>query len=243
MFNENEINQKENEACKAKSSPPAAAASATVPPPLSPSPSHEFSFTISLNHQNCTSAPYQPDLVPADDIFFHGHLLPLEKLQITEPGEGYDTSSNIKSKHKPSFSYLLGLTKWLRRNDDEKGESKKKKNKKEKSLDLRCCWQKVGPSVSFKWEKEKGDLRRRPCSFSGKANDSREGSARWRWRGEFSAPSSMWTSPTNSGINVASSIATTAASDESTMVELQNAVQAAIAHCKNSIAVKEEIFS
>ncbi|KAL0908660.1 hypothetical protein M5K25_023165 [Dendrobium thyrsiflorum] len=235
MFNENEINQKENEACKAKSSPPAAA-SPTVPPPLSPSPSHEFSFTISLNDHNCTSAPYQSDLVPADDIFFHGHLLPLDKLQNTEPGEGYNTSSNIKTKHKPSFSYLLGLTKWLRRSDDEKGESKKKKKK---SLDLRCCWQKVGPSVSFKWEKEKGDLRRRPCSFSGKASDSREGSARWRWRGEVSAPASMWTSPPNCGINVAPS----AASDESTMVELQNAVQAAIAHCKNSIAVKEEIFT
>lgn len=247
MFNQNHINQKENEAGKAKPSAPPPPASPTLSPSLSPSPSHEFSFTISLHHHNFTSAPSQLDLAPADDIFFHGHLLPLNKLQSVrnmEPNDDCNNSNNIKSKTKPSFSfsYLHGLTKWLRRCDDEEGRRKKKKKKK--SFDLHCCWKKVSPFVFFKREKERGELRRRPYSLSGKgATDSREGSERWRWRGEFLAPASIWTSPNDSGLHVAACAVATASSDESTMVELQNAVQAAIAHCKNSYAVNEDKFN
>ncbi|XP_024166215.1 BRI1 kinase inhibitor 1 [Rosa chinensis] len=64
------------------------------PPSASSSPSHEFSFTVSLHHSSSTSIPdhsknnnkaktppsFAIDLSPADDIFFHGHLLPLQFL-------------------------------------------------------------------------------------------------------------------------------------------------------------------
>lgn len=53
-------------------------------------------------------------------------------------------------------------------------------------------------------------------------------------RGEYSAPASMRTSPTNSGLLLPTS--TFPPASDSTMEELQAAIQAAIAHCKNSIA-------
>nr|XP_043607085.1 BRI1 kinase inhibitor 1-like [Erigeron canadensis] len=53
------------------SSPP----TTTSPPSPSTSPTHEFSFTISLHHHPQPRAAI--DLSPADDIFFQGHLLPL----------------------------------------------------------------------------------------------------------------------------------------------------------------------
>ncbi|GFQ01582.1 hypothetical protein PHJA_002302100 [Phtheirospermum japonicum] len=72
---------------------------ASPPPSSTSSPSHEFSFTISLNPpttataaDKCnTTTKYLPplcqlpfaatiDLSPADEIFFHGHLLPLHLL-------------------------------------------------------------------------------------------------------------------------------------------------------------------
>ncbi|KAL0369012.1 UNVERIFIED_CONTAM: BRI1 kinase inhibitor 1 [Sesamum calycinum] len=59
-------------------------------------------------------------------------------------------------------------------------------------------------------------------------------------KGEFSAPASMRTSPTNSGHLVASGSVTPTKSD-STMEELQAAIQAAIAHCKKSIATDDKI--
>lgn len=59
-------------------------------------------------------------------------------------------------------------------------------------------------------------------------------------RGQISAPASMRTSPTNSGLVVATGALASSTSD-STMEELQAAIQAAITHCKNSIAVEEKI--
>ncbi|PWA81717.1 BRI1 kinase inhibitor 1 [Artemisia annua] len=89
-------------------SQPSITAATSTPPSASASPTHEFSFTISLhphppqkstqnghkytfnntNNDNynstTTTPPSEPltaiDLSPADDIFFHGHLLPLHLL-------------------------------------------------------------------------------------------------------------------------------------------------------------------
>ncbi|XAR61870.1 hypothetical protein NMG60_11016410 [Bertholletia excelsa] len=69
-------------------------AAAASPPSASSSPTHEFSFTISLHHPvppattaaaDKATAKHPPpsiavDLSPADEIFFHGHLLPLHLL-------------------------------------------------------------------------------------------------------------------------------------------------------------------
>lgn len=80
-------------------------------------------------------------------------------------------------------------------------------------------------------------LRRQPYSFSGYLSPREyyyEEEETMR-RGKFSAPASMKTSPSNSGLLVSPS------TSDSTMEELQAAIQAAIAHCKNSIAVEEKI--
>lgn len=114
----------------------------------------------------------------------------------------------------------------------------KKKIKFEVSRLLKRYAKAVRPFFHFHGgSKEKCEALRQPHSFSGTLN------SKWkelggRRAGGFSAPASMRTSPTNSGLLVAT--ATISPSGDSTMEELQNAIQAAIAHCKNSIAVKEE---
>lgn len=97
----------------------------------------------------------------------------------------------------------------------------------------------VEPFFFSKGEKAKRDLRRRrPYSFSGNSNPKERD--KWmRRRGEFSAPASMRTSPTNSGLLLGTPTGYSSSS-ESSMEELQNAVQAAIAHCKNSTATTKE---
>ena len=84
------------------------------------------------------------------------------------------------------------------------------------------------------------EFHRQPHSFSGNLSSRRTGKQDLRGRrGEYSAPASMRTSPTNSGLLVATGTVPTSTTD-STMEELQAAIQAAIAHCKNSIAVEDK---
>ncbi|MED6218722.1 hypothetical protein PIB30_029171 [Stylosanthes scabra] len=66
------------------------------PPSQSSSPSHEFSFTISLHSSSTTKAPPTSlaiDLSPADEIFFHGHLLPLHLLSHLPSSPRFSTTS------------------------------------------------------------------------------------------------------------------------------------------------------
>ncbi|PKA63204.1 putative BRI1 kinase inhibitor 1 [Apostasia shenzhenica] len=252
-------------------SPPQPQQQPPLPPSVSSSPSHDFSFTISLRPSSTTAGeltdhaqpPIDFDLAPADEIFLHGHLLPLpllsrqsisprpsdisinsaafplvgpfeleNKLDADEAAGGSagdDCGGRSKNKY---FSSLLALQNWLRR--------------KKKAFDVGRLFRKyasmVEPRMFFKADKEKGDLRRKPNSFSGSAGHRESRFRRQRWRGEFSAPASMRTSPANSGLLVAPSTSGTfSSSDESTMEELHSAIQAAIAHCKNSInAIKDD---
>ncbi|KAA8537738.1 hypothetical protein F0562_027272 [Nyssa sinensis] len=216
------------------------------PPPIaslpsaSSSPSHEFSFTISL-HSPATTVPNKAkttppsiaiDLSPADDIFFHGHLLPLHLLShlpvsprsstnsldsftlpITElleeqnPITNNNNNSETKGRTKSgSFSKLFGLSKWKKECEATEKRAKEK-HKKKLRIDLSHIL-------------KRKELRGR--------------------KGELSAPASIRTSPTNSGLLLATGAIPTSTSD-STMEELQAAIQAAIAHCKNSIAMEEKI--
>lgn len=254
----------------------------SLPPSSSSSPSHEFSFTISLHPSNkcksttSSSSSFDIDLSPADEIFFHGHLLPLHLLSHTSISPRSSTSFNDlnhlpipsifhddqslqekngnkdsngrkiesgdacekkgSSKHK-SFS-LSRLAKWRKVFEISEKCEEKKKIKFEVSRLLKRYAKAVRPFFHFHGgSKEKCEALRQPHSFSGTLN------SKWkelggRRAGGFSAPASMRTSPTNSGLLVAT--ATISPSGDSTMEELQNAIQAAIAHCKNSIAVKEE---
>lgn len=254
----------------------------TLPPSSTSSPSHEFSFTISL-HPSTAKSPdkrkpppsFAIDLSPADDIFFHGHLLPLHLISRppVSPGNSNSTTSldnlnrpsrdamggqkpnksnsyngaaaGATKERKRSKSFVFGFAKWrkLAFESEESPEVKKKRKKKASfeviSGTLKRCMRLIKPWF-FKGgrEKEKREFRREPYSMSGNLN--------WKWKerggrrwGQFSAPASIQTSPTNSGLLIATPVIASPPS-ESTMEELQNAIQAAIAHCKNSVAGKED---
>ncbi|KAG5048139.1 hypothetical protein AAZX31_04G037600 [Glycine max] len=267
------------------------------PPSPSSSPSHEFSFTISLHSSNTTihdksktPPSLEVDLSPADDIFFHGHLLPLHLLSHFSSSPRFSTnsvdsftlpirefledekrnscnscnSSNITidsitnsnniedhnnrvtkegSKSKPSFS-LFGLSKGRKgcQVRDKEDKEDNIKHKKKLGYDVMHALKKylrmVQPLVLFGGRREKGRFHGQAYSHSGNLIRKNKPELRGR-RGEYSAPASMRTSPTNSGLLLATAALPPA--NDSTMEELQAAIQAAIAHCKNSIAKEEKL--
>ncbi|XP_042482538.1 BRI1 kinase inhibitor 1 [Macadamia integrifolia] len=298
--------------------------SSTSPTSASSSPSHEFSFTISLHPSSTTTmtpdkankshpSSFAIDLSPADDIFFHGHLLPLHLLShlpvsprsstnsfdsfnlpikdvLEDSKPKTSSSSNSSSTSSSSTSTtttttsgtkgrsnklktlsLFGLSKWQKgcevseRDDDEAattaddGEKKKKKRKIRFDVGhiLKRYVRMVRPLLLFssgRKENKRQLLRQQPHSFSGnlswRGNNCNQEMRRGRRGGGgggagggagggFSAPASIRTSPSNSGLLLATEILPSHTTD-STMEELHNAIQAAIAHCKNSVAMKEE---
>lgn len=275
------------------------------PPSASSSPSHEFSFTISLHSSSKTVNPdktktppssFAIDLSPADDIFFHGHLLPLHLLShlpvsprsssnsldsftlpireliddqrsekcfsncSTSNNSNTNSNSNDSSSHlqqsndndqtkgrskSKSFS-LFGFPRWRkgyevreREDNNNNKEKQKKKLRFDVSHVLKRYVRMVRPLLFFRGRRENLHFHRQPYSFSGNLRFRNKQELRGR-RGEFSAPASIRTSPTNSGLLVATTALPSSTSD-STMEELQAAIQAAIAHCKNSIAVEEKL--
>ncbi|XP_019152324.1 PREDICTED: BRI1 kinase inhibitor 1-like [Ipomoea nil] len=260
------------------------------PPSAASSPSHEFSFTISLHPPSSTKpapatgggggktaksspASFAVDLSPADEIFFHGHLLPLHLLShlpvsprssttsmdsftlpikdqnfqaaITTQTTNDDQRTDAKSKPK-SFS-LFGLPKRRKACGEVRDKEDKEKHWRKLKYDVTQAVKRymrmVRPLLSFKGRRRTMDFHHRQThSFSGNLNIIRRGGNRSSdiirgFRGEYSAPASTTTSPTNSGLLVAPS--TFSSPSDSTMEELQAAIQAAIAHCKKSIAMEE----
>ncbi|WOL00453.1 BRI1 kinase inhibitor 1-like [Canna indica] len=244
------------------------------------SPSHDFSFTVSLSSPPNPSLPCDKikpsstfDLAPADDIFLHGHLLPFHRLSqyptVLPPRPSnfsvdetlnqlphihgdrslkqYPQEKKMRDKTSKSIiSSFFGLGKTRKESDLDDREKKSKKRFK----DMSRFWRKYGSAVERLFffrggEKEikrgNNNERRRPCSFSGNHSSNhkleRDG---LRKKGRSSAPGSMGASPTNSGLLSAAAGMAFSSSDESTMEELQSAIQAAIAHCKNSIAMEKE---
>ncbi|GMH04042.1 hypothetical protein Nepgr_005881 [Nepenthes gracilis] len=263
---------------------------------VSSSPSHEFSFTDSLYTSTTLSGktkahqpPFAIDLSPADDIFFHGHLLPLhllpdlstlprssinsidnftvpitellgeeeeeEKPNISNSSNGESNSCNDNNQHNrsnnkgrsknKSFS-LLDPKRWRSNASEAKvgeaSENQKRKLKFDFPHFLKRYIRMVrAPLMFFRGRKEDIEVHRQVYSFSenlcrGDPRDLR------RRRGESSAPASMWTSPGNSGRLLAKAGLPSPTVD-STMEELQAAIQAAIAHCKKSIAPEEKLKS
>ncbi|KAL6318286.1 hypothetical protein AAG906_039378 [Vitis piasezkii] len=270
---------KEGHSVKQQQQPPFTAS----PPSASSSPSHEFSFTISL-HPSSTTIPdkakaqtstFAIDLSPADDIFFHGHLLPstyfLIFLRSKPENNGSNCSSSSNSQNiKRSCNSENNISSSSNRRHQQSNSSETKERNKSKSFSLFGRWRKgceigdkeekekqkrklrfdvshvlkryvrmVRPLLFFRGRRDNIHLRRQPYSFSGNLSLRGKQELRGR-RGEFSAPASMRTSPTNSGLLVATATLPSSTSD-STMEELQAAIQAAIAHCKNSIAVEEKL--
>ncbi|PIN25259.1 hypothetical protein CDL12_01995 [Handroanthus impetiginosus] len=250
------------------------------PPSSSSSPSHEFSFTISL-HPPSSAATKPPDktkspppfpaidLSPADEIFFHGHLLPLHLLshlptsprsstnsldnftlpikdQLPQP----NATSTINDDQYKERSLLEGKTRgksksfslfgWKAREKGIKQESQKRKPKFDITQALKRYLKSVKPYLSFGNRNGNPPIHRQPYSFSGNLKLRSKKELRGR-KGEYSAPASIRTSPTNSGLLVASGTLTPTTSTDSTMEELQAAIQAAIAHCKKSITAEDKI--
>lgn len=284
------------------------------------SPSHDFSFTVSLHSSSSittppnsstttnksTTPPYSTansfalDLSPADDIFFHGHLLPLHLLshlpsqsprsstnsmdsftlpissttqdyyekpikQIArfreeeEKKDNLNSSShniitngvNINNQRKPkskSFS-LFGLTrgrnKVIEEKEDKENQNKKKMKQKKLRFDVihvvKRYLRMVQPLMSnFRGRRERDKIGESNYnSYSGNLSlRNKPELVKGIRRGEYSsAPASMRTSPTNSGLLLPTM--TLPPPSDSTMEELQAAIQAAIAHCKNSIAKED----
>ncbi|KAK6939590.1 hypothetical protein RJ641_029121 [Dillenia turbinata] len=274
--------------------------STASPPSASSSPSHEFSFTISVNSSSTTNTIHKAkgppslaiDLSPADDIFFHGHLLPLhllshlpisprsstnslesftvpiKELEDQKP-DNYNTnidrtstSSNTtktskttnsnqsnngdqtKARSKSKTFSLFGLIRWrkeceLKEGDGGEKEKQKRGLRSDMNQVIKRYVRMVRPQWLFRGRRDNIHFRRQPYSFSGNLTMREKQELRGR-RGEFSAPASMRTSPTNSGLLLGTATLPSSASD-STMEELQAAIQAAIAHCKNSIAMEEKL--
>ncbi|KAJ8538065.1 hypothetical protein K7X08_014605 [Anisodus acutangulus] len=275
--------------------PPSGCGKAASPPSASSSPSHEFSFTISLHPTNSTNTPnnktkpntysnqFAIDLTPADEIFSHGHLLPLhllshlpvsprsstnsidsslpikdlQKIQnsINDDNSYYDlnhsfhhhnhqtNSFNIPKDQKPkskSFS-LFGLPK---RKKEEKEDKGKQRNLNVSQV-IKRYMRMVRPFLSFR-SRENKQFHRQSYSYSGNLSfrgKNNSNSNKGIKRGAYSAPVSMKNSPTNSGLLVATPGANyhnSSSSGDSTMEELQAAIQAAIAHCKKSSSMEEK---
>lgn len=285
-----------------------AAAAASPPPSASSSPSHEFSFAISLHPTTAKfldgktkSSPPPPfaaaiDLSPADEIFFHGHLLPLHLLShlpvsprsstnsldsftlpikeilqhnnndnnnitrnITNDGDDDHDHPRRHDDHESrhvlegkgrgkskSFS-LFAMSRWRKgcpdqeRDDDD--DQQAQKHRKSKFELLKRYVRFVKPFLSLRNRRQGNSdefLRQQPYSYSGNLRVRNKKNLIRGRRGEFSAPASMRTSPANSGLLVASGTVTPTTKTDSTMEELQAAVQAAIAHCKKSIAADQD---
>ncbi|XAR64061.1 hypothetical protein NMG60_11024264 [Bertholletia excelsa] len=247
-----------------------------APAPQSPtsSPTHEFSFAISTHPPppDKAKSPLEMgspavDLSPADEIFFHGHLLPLHflsplptsprssinsldsftlpvtELLATEPQEPHgsslkksksrNSSAETNEKPKPKLFWLFSPKSKSPKGFEVRQKTESEKQRIKPRFDVGRAVKRyvkvIKPLLSFRGRKQKY------YTFSG------ELTARWTRdvrvkTEEVSAPTTAWTSPANSGhlTPVPSSVG----SDFSTMEELQAAIQAAIAHCKNSIAVE-----
>ncbi|WJX09438.1 hypothetical protein P8452_00272 [Trifolium repens] len=216
-----------------KSSPPSSQQHS-----LSSSPSHEFSFTISHNTFNTTflnnnKSKFSPnshaalDLSPADEIFFHGHLLPLQILS------HFPSSISPRSSINSMDSFTLPIRELFSEEDENlptkdsisssnssssNNSSKNIENKNKNMESSKKVEGNVTPRIN-KQEFMKG----------------------WNWKlGQYySAPASMRTSPSNSGVLFPTTPLTPAS--DSTMEELQAAIQAAITHCKNSYSKEDKL--
>ena len=211
------------------------------------SPSQEFSFTISFHHPSPLSRCHVYDLAPADDIFFRGHLLPLQILPLAVPPAPpapppepvVEREARERIKKKRASSLFSGVGKWWKVAAEGEEHEEKRRKKPMAAVDsmsrmLKKYARVLEPLFFFRGSEKRRQLQRRPCSFTENHN-SREVTKKM----ERSAPASMRTSPANSGVLVGPA-SCGGSSENSTMEELQSAIEAAIAHCKNSISEKKE---
>jgi hypothetical protein len=234
----------------------------STPSPCTPSPSINNTCTGNAS----TSSLVTLELSPSDRIFSGGQFLPLQAVSKTKASSRNSNSSSenftlpldrIESdlnrrynttdssrksdttKTKPkSISDIFRI--WRARTEETelRIDNKTRTNKKRLELGqlLKTFMSMVENIFSNNGrEREQRDLQKRPHSFS----VPRERERLRKKRGQRSAPASMRGSPSHSGhFSMGSINKLSSSSDESTMEELQNGIEAAIAHCKSSIAGK-----
>ncbi|XP_039027056.1 BRI1 kinase inhibitor 1-like [Hibiscus syriacus] len=264
----------------------------SAPSPSSTSPCHEFSFRISLHsssdYKTKTPSSIAVDLSPADDIFFHGHLLPLHLLShlpvsprlSTSSSDGfnfpgrelfYDLKSvkpinksdgNIQKHERLSHGYhhqshaieakvknksnsfsLFGLKRQQKGSVKVRETEEKENDKKKMRFNvLNKYTRMIRPFLFFRRKRENLHLHRQAYSFSGNLRNKKTELRGRRGGDYYSAPPSIRTSPSNSGLLVATK-GHPCSTSESTTEELQAAIQSAIAHCKNSIKGEDKLKS
>ncbi|XP_062194275.1 probable BRI1 kinase inhibitor 1 [Phragmites australis] len=235
----------------------------TPPLPLSAaaSPSRDFSFAFSSS-----SSPFGGNLPPLSmsrnpvgrvgSDLGHNNYSQTSRHRTTSYGTGGASKDRDRDKNRasPFFSGLGGAWRKESSSSDATGKQQaeeKRKDKAKRALDvgqwvkryMTSMVEQLRASFSRKTERERREQRRRPHSFSGHGpNATREMRERELWRrrrGQLSsAPASLRVSPANSGhLSVGGSVKVSTSEEENTMEELQSAIEAAIAHCKNSISV------
>ncbi|XP_004499092.1 BRI1 kinase inhibitor 1-like [Cicer arietinum] len=258
-----------------------------------------FSFSKFPNNNKSKFSPPSfaaLDLSPADEIFFHGHLLPLQilshfpssisprsstnsmdsfTLPIRElfseedenlPKQNSSSSSSnitldsnnnskreknnnigISKKVEGKFKFAFSLFNSTKEAKGSQIKEEKENHKKKKKLrfdvmhEVKKYLKKMKPFMYFKREKIR--VHKKCYSYNSGNVTPRNKKLElksWNWKGQYSAPASMRTSPSNSGVLFATTTPLPHASD-STMEELQGAIQAAITHCKNSFAKEENL--
>ncbi|XP_031496421.1 BRI1 kinase inhibitor 1-like [Nymphaea colorata] len=223
------------------------------------SPTHDFEFSITLPLDSyrkpspTTQPSYEIDLCPADDLFFQGHLLPLHhhhhhhhdhddrNHQGNEPAEDQEKRISVEEKPRSSSNQNASSTKSKPRSFSfitlKKGSKlglKAAKEVIEKYVKL------VKPF--FTWGADSKSEEQKKASSGRQRWNCRDHSARSftkRRPSRSSGPcSSAIRSPVNSGVLCS---VPPPQKSESTMEDLQNAIQAAIAHCKNSNAAPKQV--
>jgi BRI1 kinase inhibitor 1 len=168
----------------------------------------------------------------------------------TSSSEDFKDRDRAKNRASPFFSGFGGAWRSGEGRDDAAEDRRKAKGKRgplEVGQRVRKYMASLVEQLLASFSRHGERERRRPHSFSGSGPGAAAAAARererWRQRrGQLSsAPASLRASPVNSGhLSVGGSVKVSTSSEESTMEELQSAIQAAIAHCKNSIAVAKE---
>lgn len=186
----------------------------------------------------------------------HNNYAKANHRQTTSHSSSSDDRDRAKTRASPFVSGLGGAWRSGESRDDTAGkaeEDRKKVKGKRGPLEvgqrvkkyMASLVEQLLASFSRHGERDRRGLRRRPHTFSVSgpgAAATMERERRRQRRGQLSsAPASLRASPVNSGhLSVGGSVKVSTSSEESTMEELQSAIQAAIAHCKNSIAVAKQ---
>ncbi|KAG6400285.1 hypothetical protein SASPL_137110 [Salvia splendens] len=170
--------------------------------------------------------------------------LPIEEINNINNNNNSNKSCHVaeekkKKKSKP-FSSFLGIGKKEREDSDDSSSSndndqnnQNTENRKSRFELIKKCARSVKALLTPGGRRQESSgefIRQQPYSTSGEVRVSEKKSV---MRGRFSAPVSMRASPRYSGRLAASGASTPPRKSDATMEEMQEAIRAAIAHCKN----------